>query len=176
MAILGVEKNKADTLELQKERIERLNRLKKTFKDSTKTEDTVARNNFVGIDLKEILEKPGSDIDLLVEDGDVIRIPKKQQVVRVNGDVLFPSAVVFNNGKNFNDYVLNAGGYIVYPNGTVRGTKHFLFFRTHPDVKPGSEIYVPKKPEPKGDTGVQILGYATAIASLASIIITIIKL
>ncbi len=186
LAILGVEKNKADTLELQKERIERLNRLKKTFKDSTKTEDTVARNNFVGIDLKEILEKPGSDIDLLVEDGDVIRIPKKQQVVRVNGDVLFPSAVVFNNGKNFNDYVLNAGGYsprayksgayIVYPNGTVRGTKHFLFFRTHPDVKPGSEIYVPKKPEPKGDTGVQILGYATAIASLASIIITIIKL
>lgn len=186
LAILGVEKNKADTLELQKERIERLNRLKKTFKDSTKTEDTVARNNFVGIDLKEILEKPGTDIDLLVEDGDVIRVPKKQQVVRVNGDVLFPSAVVFNNGKNFNEYVLNAGGYsprayksgayIVYPNGTVRGTRHFLFFRSHPEVKPGSEIYVPKKPEPKGDTGAQIIGYATALASLASIIITIIKL
>ena len=94
--------------------------------------------------------------------------------------------MVFNNGKNFNEYVLNAGGYsprayksgayIVYPNGTVKGTRHFLFFRSHPEVKPGSEIYVPKKPEPKGDTGAQIIGYATALASLASIIITIIKL
>lgn len=186
-AILGVEKNKADTIQLEKERIQRLDRLKKNFRDSTKTKDSVElRNNYVGIDLKHILEKPGSDIDLLVEDGDVLRVPKRQQIVRVNGEVLYPSAVVFNNNKSFKQYVLNAGGfspralkrgaYIVYANGTVKGTRKVLFFNSHPEVKPGSEIYVPKKPEPKGDTGQQIIGYSTALASLAAIILTIIRL
>ncbi|WP_091373792.1 SLBB domain-containing protein [Mucilaginibacter mallensis] len=186
-AILGVDKNKTDTAELARERIARLARLHKTYKDSTNVaEDTTLRNNFVGIDLKRILEKPGSNIDLLVEDGDEIRIPKQQQIVRVNGEVLYPSAVVYTDGKSFKDYVLNAGGfspealkrgaYIVYANGTVKGTSKFLFFNTHPKVKPGSEIYVPKKPEPKGDTTGKIIGYTTALASLGAIILGILSL
>jgi len=186
IAILGVEKSKADTAELEKERVQRLDRLKKSFKDSTKTkEDSVElRNNYVGIDLKQILEKPGSDIDLLVEDGDVLRVPKKRQIVRVNGEVLYPSAVVYSNTKSFKEYVLNAGGfspralkrgaYIVYANGTVKGTRKVFFFNSHPAVKPGSEIYVPKKPEPKGDVGQQVLGYATGLASVGAIILGII--
>ena len=187
IAILGVEKNKADTAELAKERTERLNRLKKSYSDSTKTGDTtVMRNNYVGIDLKAILEKPGSSIDLLVEDDDVIRIPKKQQIVRVNGEVLYPSLVVYSNSKSFKDYVLNAGGfsshalksgaYIVYANGTVRGTRKVLFFNSHPEVKPGSEIYVPRKPEPKGDAVQTILGLTTGLVSLLAIIIGIVRL
>ena len=187
-AILGVDKNKTDTAELARERTARLARLQKTYKDSTKTaEDTTTqRNNFVGIDLKKILEQPGSNIDLLVEDGDEIRIPKQQQIVRVNGEVLYPSAVVFENGKSFSDYVSNAGGfspealkrsaYIVYANGTVKGTKKFLFWNNHPAVKPGSEIYVPKKPEPKGDTAGKIIGYTTALASIGAIILGILSL
>jgi protein involved in polysaccharide export with SLBB domain len=185
-AILGVDKNKTDTAELAKERNARLARLQKTYKDSTKTADTTLRNNFVGIDLKKILQQPGSNIDLLVEDGDEIRIPKQQQIVRVNGEVLYPSAVVFENGKSFSDYVSNAGGfspealkrgaYIVYANGTVKGTTKFLFWNNHPAVKPGSEIYVPKKPEPKGDTAGKIIGYTTALASLGAIILGILSL
>jgi protein involved in polysaccharide export with SLBB domain len=187
VAILGVEKNKADTAELSRERLERLNRLKRDYKDSTKTEDTTAaRNNNVGIDLRKILEKPGSSIDLLLDDGDEIRIPKQQQTVRVNGEVLFPSAVVYSNRKSFKSYVLNAGGfsplalkrgaYIIYQNGTVKGTRKILFFNNHPAVKPGSEIYVPKKQPSKGDTGQQILAYATALASLGAIILGIVSL
>jgi protein involved in polysaccharide export with SLBB domain len=186
-AILGVDKNKTDTAELARERNARMARLQKTYKDSTKTaEDTTLRNNFVGIDLKKILQQPGSNIDLLVEDGDEIRIPKQQQIVRVNGEVLYPSAVVFENGKSFADYVSNAGGfspdalkrgaYIVYANGTVKGTTKFLFWNNHPAVKPGSEIYVPKKPEPKGDTAGKIIGYTTALASLGAIILGILSL
>jgi protein involved in polysaccharide export with SLBB domain len=188
VAILGVEKNKADTAALARERAARLNRLKKNYSDSTQAADTVTlRNNYVGIDLKKILEKPGSSIDLLLEDGDEIRIPKQQQIVRVNGEVLYPSAVVYSDGRSFKNYVLNAGGYtpaalkrggyIVYPNGTVRGTRKFLWFNSHPKVKPGSEIYVPKKPAPKGgDTGQQILGYTTGLVSLGAVILGIISL
>jgi len=186
IAILGVEKNKADTAELQRERIERLNRLKKDYRDSTKIEDTTEpRNDYVGIDLKKILAEPGSSIDLLVEDGDEIRVPKQQQIVRVNGEVLYPSAVVYAGNKTFKDYVYNAGGfspkalrrgaYIVYANGTVKGTRKVLFFNSHPAVKPGSEIYVPRKPVPRVDAGQQILGYGTGLASLGAIILGIIE-
>jgi len=188
-AILGVDKNKTDTAEIAKERIDRLARLQNGYKDSTNSTTAAVstqRNDFVGIDLKKILENPGSNIDLLVEDGDEIRIPKQQQIVRVNGEVLYPSAVVFQNGKSFLDYVSNAGGfspealkrgaYVVYANGTVKGTRKFLFWNTHPVVKPGSEIYVPKKPAPKGNATAQVIGYVTALASLAAIVFGIVSL
>ena len=106
--------------------------------------------------------------------------------MRVNGEVLYPSAVVYDPSKSFSDYVLNAGGYsphalkkrayVVYPNGTVKGTSKFLFFNTHPEVKPGSEIYVPLKPEPKSGVAQEILGFTTGLASLAALIVTLIKL
>ncbi|MFI5159232.1 MAG: SLBB domain-containing protein [Sphingobacteriales bacterium] len=185
ISLLGIDKNKVDTTGIARERTDQLNRLKQAYKDST-TNNLQLRNNYIGIDLKAILNKPGSSIDLIMEDGDIIRIPKQQQVVRVNGDVLYPSAIVYDGNKTFKGYVLNAGGYapdalkrgayVVYPNGTVRGTRKFLFWNSHPAVKPGSEIYVPKKPERKGNVGQEILAYATGLASIVAILVGIAKL
>jgi protein involved in polysaccharide export with SLBB domain len=187
IAILGIDKRKADTLEIARERMDRLSRLKRSYKDSTKNdEDTVMRNNFVGINLPEILKSPGSKNDLLLEDGDILRVPKQQQIVRVNGQVLYPSVVVFEKSKSFNDFVSNAGGYgpdalkrgayVVYPNGTVRGTRKILFFNSHPRVKPGSEIFVPKKSDKPNNTAQTILGFTTGLASLGAIILGILSL
>jgi len=184
IAILGIDKNKSDTAAIAQERAEQFNRLKKTYKDST--DSTQPRNNYVGIDLPGILKAPGSGIDILLEDGDVLRIPKKEQIVRVNGEVLYPSAVVYDQAKSFNEYILNAGGlapdaltkraYVVYPNGTVKGTRKFLFFNVRPEVKPGSEIYVPKKPPHVGNTAQEILSFTAGFASLAAIILEILSL
>jgi protein involved in polysaccharide export with SLBB domain len=186
LAILGVNKNKTDTTTIEKERLERISRLRQSYKDSTNIAPEQLRNNYVGIDLKKILKKPGSAIDLILEDNDVIRIPKQQQIVRVNGEVLYPSAVVYNKSKSFKDFVLNAGGfspnalkkgaYVVYPNGTVRGTSKFLFFNLHPSVMPGSEIYVPKKPATRGLSATEIVGLTSGLASLGAIILGIINL
>jgi protein involved in polysaccharide export with SLBB domain len=186
IAILGIDKNKADTAAFTQERMAQANRLKRAYKDSTTNADTQQRNNYVGIDLGAVLKTPGSKSDLLLEDGDIIRVPKQQQIVRVNGQVLYPSAVVYDSSKSFNDFVSNAGGYgpdalrrgayVVYPNGTVKGTRKFLFFNSHPSVKPGSEIYVPKKAESKNNTGQLILGYTTGLASLGAIILGILSL
>ncbi|MVN21016.1 SLBB domain-containing protein [Mucilaginibacter arboris] len=185
-AILGIDKNRSDTIAIAQERAERLNRLKRAYKDSTDTNEVQPRNNYVGIDLESILKSPGSKIDLLLEDGDVLRIPKQQQIVRVNGAVLYPSAVVYNQSKSFKGYVLNAGGfspnalkkraYVVYPNGTVRGTRKILFFNNHPSVKPGSEIYVPEKPKSVGNAIQTVLGLTTGLASLGAIILGILSL
>ncbi|SEO12001.1 protein involved in polysaccharide export, contains SLBB domain of the beta-grasp fold [Mucilaginibacter sp. OK283] len=186
IAILGIDKNKADTAAFTLERMAQANRLKRAYKDSTTNADTQQRNNYVGIDLGAVLKTPGSKSDLLLEDGDIIRVPKQQQIVRVNGQVLYPSAVVYDSSKSFNDFVSNAGGYgpdalrrgayVVYPNGTVKGTRKFLFFNNHPSVKPGSEIYVPKKSESKGNTAQNILGFTTGLASLGAIILGILSL
>jgi protein involved in polysaccharide export with SLBB domain len=187
-AVLGVDKTKLDTLTLNRERAERLRRLQRTYKDTlgSAIDTSQFRNNYVGIDLKKIIAHPAGSDDLILENGDVLRVPKEQQTVRVNGEVLYPSAVVFSKGKSFRGYVLNAGGfspsalkrgaYIVYPNGTVKGTSKFLFFNSHPKVKPGSEIFVPKKPISRGDTGQLILGYTTGLASLGAIILGILSL
>ena len=186
IAILGVDKSKEDTTAIEQERLDKLNHIKQSYKDSTNDINNQQRNNYVGIDLKNILATPGTSIDLIVEDGDIIRIPKQQQIVRVNGEVLYPSAVVYDRNETFKGYVLNAGGfapdalksgaYIVYPNGTVKGTRTFLFFNSHPRVKPGSEIYVPKKPERRGLSPTEIVGITSGLASIAAVILGIISL
>jgi protein involved in polysaccharide export with SLBB domain len=186
-AVLGIDKTKSkiDTNLLNEERTDRLRRLQRTYKDSTNTDAEQLRNNFVGIDLKKIIQHPGTGEDLILEDGDILRIPKQQQTVRVNGEVLFPSAVVYNSGKSLKGYVLNAGGYspealsrgvyVVYANGTVKGSRKFLFFVSHPRVKPGSEIYVPKKPFKK-DNLPEILALTSSLVSMGVIILGLLSL
>ncbi len=186
ISILGVDKSNIDTAKLAQERLDKLNRIKQTYRDSTNDLDTQSRNNYIGIDLKKILETPGISIDLIVEDGDIIRIPKQQQIVRVNGQVLYPSAVLYNKNQTFMEYVLNAGGfapdalksgaYIVYPNGMVKGTRKFLFFNSHPSVRPGSEIFVPKKPVRRGVSIAELVGITSGLASIAAVILGIISL
>ncbi|HWZ35738.1 MAG TPA: SLBB domain-containing protein [Mucilaginibacter sp.] len=185
-AAVNNNKTKIDTAAINKEHIERLKKLQKSLKDSTSTIDvTQLRNNFVGIDLRNILKNPDKEEDLILENGDVLRIPKQLQTVSVNGEVLFPSSVVYNGHKSLHDYVLNAGGYspsalrrgayVVYPNGTVKGTRKFLFFNSNPRVKPGSEIYIPKKPITK-DSLPEILALTSSLVSMAAIVFGILSL
>lgn len=46
-----------------------------------------------------------------LEDGDVIRIPERSQLVLVSGEVLFPNALVHDPKARVEDYVARAGGY-----------------------------------------------------------------
>ena len=49
---------------------------------------------------------------MLLENGDVIRIPRKDDLVLVSGEVLFPNAVAFQQGMSVDDYISRAGGYL----------------------------------------------------------------
>lgn len=49
--------------------------------------------------------------DLLLENGDVLRIPRKDGLVLVSGEVLFPSAVAHEARLSLPDYIGRAGGY-----------------------------------------------------------------
>jgi protein involved in polysaccharide export with SLBB domain len=48
---------------------------------------------------------------LLLENGDIIRVPTKDGLVLVNGEVLFPNAIVFDQALDVDDYIRRAGGY-----------------------------------------------------------------
>jgi protein involved in polysaccharide export with SLBB domain len=190
LALLGVDKNTADSLEIEKEVALRIKNLQNTFRDTTKSDTgknaTQARNDYIGIDLRKILADPGSVTDLILEDGDTLRVPKQQQIVRIDGEVLYPSAVVYTGDKSFNSYVSNAGGfssnalrrgaYIIYANGTVKGSRKFLFFNTRPRVTPGSEIVVPRKPYTPPIQPAEIIGITSGLASIATVIFAIISL
>ncbi|MDB5230143.1 MAG: polysialic acid transport protein, partial [Chitinophagaceae bacterium] len=64
--------------------------------------------------------------------------------------------------------------YVVYPNGEVRTTKHFLFIRSYPNITAGSEVYIPVKDKKKLSTG-EIIGIAGSLTSVAALIIALIN-
>ncbi|MCC5914260.1 MAG: SLBB domain-containing protein [Balneolaceae bacterium] len=137
----------------------------------------------VGIRLAEAMERPSSQYDLILEEGDVLTVPKQLQTVRVEGEVLAPTSIRYDSRRSFRDYVDAAGGtteeargrraYIVYANGEVDRTKRFLFFRRTPDVEPGATIVVPRKPDRREMTAQERVALASSIASTALILVNI---
>src|SRR3546814_17208143 len=55
--------------------------------------------------------------DLLLENGDIIRVPVKDGLVLVSGEVLFPNAIAFDNNMSVGDYINRAGGFTNNANG-----------------------------------------------------------
>lgn len=145
----------------------------------------VVQNNFVGIHLDQILKEPGSKADLFLQDGDVLYIPRKLQTVKVSGEVLYPVITPFQNGRNLGYYISQAGGfsmdakkgrvYVVYANGFVKSTRHFLFFKNYPSLEPGAEVFVPLKPQNKM-SAQQILGITSGASALALAIVAILNI
>ncbi|WP_440134178.1 SLBB domain-containing protein [Chitinophaga sancti] len=158
------------------------------LKDSTdieKLRTTVGRREqLLDLRMAKVLENPGSKFDIYLEDGDIIKVPKKLQTVQLYGEVYFPKKVRFDNNNSFRDYIRGAGGftssalkrrsYIVYSNGEVKSTRRVLFFNSYPIVKPGAELYVPAK-EKRNITSAAVVGIASALASLALVIVTVIN-
>jgi Periplasmic protein involved in polysaccharide export len=142
-------------------------------------------NSFVGINLERIIKTPGGRGDLILEDGDVIRVPKELQTVKISGEVLAPSTAVYVPSKGFKQYISQAGGfssralrksaYVLYANGSVKSTNRFLFFNNYPPIKPGAEIFVPQRETRERMSPQQWLGLGTGVASLAAIIVSLIR-
>jgi len=185
---VGSGTNRIDKSEDNKIKLTNLQRLQSNAADSSTVNisQVLSDNNTVGINLEQILRKPGSDDDLILKENDVLRIPQQLQTVKINGEVLYPVTSVYKDGENFNHYISQAGGYtqkalrrsayVVYANGSVDNTRRFLFFIHYPEIKPGAEIFVPKKAATKGTSALELISISTAIASLGAIILGILKL
>jgi protein involved in polysaccharide export with SLBB domain len=58
-----------------------------------------------------VISQSGQLGELLLENGDVLRVPVKDGLVLVSGEVLFPNAVAFDPGLTVRDYIGRAGGF-----------------------------------------------------------------
>lgn len=140
--------------------------------------------DFVSIRIKDALASPGSTADIYLADGDQLVVPERSQTVRVAGIVQSPTSVVWQKGWDAKDYIDMAGGfggrahkrktYVVHANGESESVRHFLFFRRYPDVRPGSEVVVPLKPE-REITAPAIISMSSTLVSMSAIIVTLLR-
>jgi protein involved in polysaccharide export with SLBB domain len=131
------------------------------------------------------LANPASPENVFLVSGDELIVPKYNAQVRISGSVLFPTQIPYNKKYNLKDYISSAGGvsesgkknkiYIVYANGKAAAMHGFLFFKNYPTVKPGTEIIVPAKEDKKPFSTAEFIGIASALASLAGVVIAILR-
>lgn len=153
--------------------------LKSVAKDTSKTaaESVAKTTSDVAIDLKYILGHPGSADDITLEEGDELIIPRINNTVTVNGEVFKPVEVMYETGKNINDYLSDAGGvtqsgkkgraFVIYANGSSAQIKRPLgIFRTYPKIEPGSNIFVPEKRKKDGIDAAKAGVFISAISGL----------
>lgn len=141
-------------------------------------EELNAREDLVGIRLDKIIKRPGDeDTDLNVKNGDIIFIPQELQTITIGGSIQVPGKEVYR-GKSLRKYVRGAGGftsnakkssvYVAYPNGRIASTKHILWMKNYPDVKPGSHIYIPEKLDKSSDNKERTTFFVTVMSSMVS--------
>jgi len=139
----------------------------------------------IPLNISKLLSQPNSPEDVILIAGDELIVPKYNAEVRISGSVLFPTQIPYNQRYNLKDYISSAGGvaengkknkiYVVYANGKAASSHGFLFFKNYPDVKPGTEIVVPAKEEKRRLTTGEFIGIASALASLAGVVIAILN-
>lgn len=144
---------------------------------------TENNKGFVVTRLQDALQQKGGTEDHILKNGDVINIPKYENLVTIKGGNTelnlnreSPLALngqisaAYNPGKRANWYIREyAGGFskqanrnkvtVEAPNGKVSKTNHLLWMRIYPKVTSGATIYVqakPVKPEKEKKAGKNI--------------------
>lgn len=165
---------------------------------------TVTRSeNGIGlvvIELDKALRRPGNHEDLILKEGDLLNIPKAQEIVSIyvtgteaskslSQDLISNGRIniAYQGKKSAKWYIKNyASGFsqkarrkstlVEYPSGRINGTEGFLFFRNYPTVKPGSEIRLalkPPKPEKKDREPIQWTEVASNVLGAATTALTL---
>ena len=107
------------------------------------------------------------------------------QTIQTFGAVNVPKQIIYYEGIGFKDvlresgrYSLNASprnSYVIYPNGQVRKTRSFLFFRIYPKIKAGTEIYIPLARDKRRLSTGELLGVVSGLTSLLGIVVVLIN-
>ncbi len=97
-----------------------------------------------------------SSSNLVLKDGDKLKIPSFNDTIVVNGEVMLPTALTYE-GDNIKDYIDRSGGlthladaehiYVIHANGEAQKASlgSFLFSSNDVKIKRGDVIMVPKE-------------------------------
>jgi len=106
------------------------------------------------IDLDRIMAaEAASAADVILKDGDVLRVPQTAQEVTVIGEVQSATSHLYDPGFARDDYIRMSGGttqkaddrriYVVRANGSVETGSGSRWFRDAGSIQPGDTIVVP---------------------------------
>lgn len=136
----------------------------------------------ISLDLAAALSNPGGDADVILREGDALEIPVRNNVVRIHGAVMFPTAVNYDPSMKAADYISAAGGY----SQEARRNKAYVVdlsgrakkLKAGTSIKPGSEIYVPEKKAstPKRVDYNAMMAIATSAASIGTLGMSVVSL
>lgn len=111
--------------------------------------------DLISVDLATALANPKNSENLALEEGDILTIDRNTNLVKISGEVYYPTIVPYKEKKNLKYYVQQAGSFtayarktgslVIHPDGKAESVKHFLWFKFYPSVTPRSEIFVPQK-------------------------------
>ena len=127
-----------------------LNTLKEEAKDINMTGRLVIK---LDKDLDKFSKSP---YNITLKDGDALYVPSKEDIVVVMGEVLNPSAQIYNPDFTFSDYIKRCGGlkksadadtiYVIHANGEAEKIKTgFFVFTRSAKIRKGDTIVVPMK-------------------------------
>lgn len=174
---------KGEILDIKKALSQKQNSDTATVKllDSTLSKEKI----LMAVNLRNALENPGSEDDIILEEGDMITIPKKPVAVQAFGAVNIQKKVPFYTGLTARRLIRESGGfaenankggtYVLYPNGRVRTSHNYIFFRTYPRLTAGAEVYVPIKKYRKPLTAGEILSFSSGLVGMGAIILGVIN-
>lgn len=113
------------------------------------------------------------DLDMILEPGDRLYMPKRPNHVLAMGDVLNPGALQFVRGKSVLQYLAETGGiqksaderrvFLVYPNGVARPLPKRFWGASKETLQPGTTIVIPKNTDPLA--ALQLTREVTSIVS-----------
>jgi protein involved in polysaccharide export with SLBB domain len=165
----------------------------KVLSDFVKKDSLISSNSNmdnelkIGINLEKIINGgENSKYNLVLKEGDILRVPSKKETVEVRGAVFAPALIRFDKNKSFKSYIDGSGGfsekakksksYIIYASGDVKSTKRFLFFKIYPKLEPGALIIVPEKAIRENKLSIQeALGITTGITTLGILVRSLTK-
>jgi protein involved in polysaccharide export with SLBB domain len=147
---------------------------------------TFANQRRVALDLIKAIKEPGSSFDLILEEGDIIKIPRTLQTVQSFGAVNYPQQITYKQGMSFKRLINLSGGfspaaarkksYVLEANGKVKSTfQLFGIIKIYPKISAGSEAYIPLKKEKNPLSRGETLGITTGLVSLAGVMLAIIN-
>ncbi|WP_076414346.1 polysaccharide biosynthesis/export family protein [Shewanella sp. UCD-KL12] len=107
----------------------------------------------------QVLLSEGYDASkIILSQGDKLVIPAKRNLIMVHGEVMFPTAITYQDGMSINDFINNSGGatrdlsdmniLVMKPNGSFIDMNGQL--KKDSVINPGDEIFVLAKPDFKG--------------------------
>jgi len=134
----------------------------------------------IAVDFTEALEDEDSPDNLILLPGDNISIPERDFTVKIKGEVLVETSVLYQEGSSADYYIEKAGGYsdnaniskvyVILPNGRVFNPGRYWVF--HQEILSGSVIVVPpKEKEEKVDWKGWVTITTSTITSLVTLII-----